>query len=908
MPLAAGTRFGPYEVVALIGAGGMGEVYKARDTRLDRSVAIKILPTELSADPERRARFEREARAVASLAHPHICTLYDIGESVLSNPESRIPNPVPVHYFVMEHLTGETLAECLRKGPLPMEQALDIAAQIAEALDAAHKHGIVHRDLKPGNVMLTKAGVKLLDFGLAKLSGHGEDLAGAQLASAPTRATLTGEGMIVGTLQYMAPEQLEAKPADARTDLWALGAILYEMVTGKRAFEGTSAASLIGNIMSAEPAALATLQPLTPPGVDRLVRRCLAKQPDERWDSAHDVADELRWMRESSSAGALTGVQPRRRTRLAWGVALAAVLLAVVATTMATLVWTRSSSPSDGRAPVRLLLSDQRPAQIGLDPQRSFAVSGDGHRVAFVAERDGVRRVYARDLNTVHPREIPGTENAAAPFFSPDGQRIGFFADDRLKAVSLAGGTAVVLVDITGAVSRGATWMPDDTIIFSPSPTAGLWQVPATGGPVRAVAQPDRAKGERGYRWPEGLPGGDAVVFTIATSDLQSFDEARLAVRSLRTGEQRELIRGGSFPTYTGSGHLLFARAGALMAAPFDVARRAVTGPAKPVLDGLVTYPINGAAQYAVGGDGTLVYIEGRAVSREATLTWVDTAGKTTMLAAGPAAFQDVSIAPGGREVALDIDGANANIWLLDLATMNRTRMTVEWSNNNPFWTPDGTRVGFLSARAGAPRLFWQAVDGRSPPEPVTHAHGVQEEVAQLRGSWAPGGQVMVFSERAQRTGWDIWVLTMGRERNLKAFVQTSFNEKNPRFSPDGRWVAYESDETGLTEVYLVPYPGPGRKVKISTDGGTSPVWARNGRALFYRNGDAMMGVPIQTLPSFSPGRARLLFRRMSPYPFDVARDGRFLMIEDLPAPALGPLTVALNWHAELKRRLSAAQ
>jgi serine/threonine-protein kinase len=659
--------------------------------------------------------------------------------------------------------------------------------------------------------------------------------------------------------------------------------------------------------MNAEPAALATLQPLTPPALERVVKKCLAKNPDDRWDTAHDVADDLRWIAQTSGAGALTAVQPRHRTRLAWGVALAAFLLAVVATTMATLVWTRSSSPSDGRASARLLLSDQRPAQTGLDPQRSFAVSGDGHRVAFVAERDGVRRAYVRELNTVLPREIPGTENATAPFFSPDGQRIGFFADYRLKVVSLAGGTPVVLVDVTTG-PRGATWMPDDTIIFCPSPAAGLWQVAATGGPVRVVAQPDRAKGERGYRWPEVLPGGDAVVFTLATSDLQSFDEARLVVRSLRTGEQKELIRGGSFATYTGSGHLLFARAGALMAVPFDVARRAVTGAAKPVLDGLVTYPINGAAQYAVGGDGTLVYIAGRAVSREATLTWVDTAGKTTMIAAGPAAYQNVSIAPDGREVALDIDGANANIWLLDLARTSMARMTVEWSNNSPFWTPDGTRVVFTSAGAGATRLFWQAADSRSPPEPVTHAHGVQEEVAQLSGSWAPGGQVMVFSERAQRTGWDIWVLTMGRERNLTAFVQTSFNEKNPRFSPDGRWVAYESDETGPTEVYLVPYPGPGRKVKISTDGGTSPVWARDRRALFYRNGDAMMVVPIQTLPSFSPGRARLLFRRVSPYPFDVAPDGRFLMIDDLPAPALGPLTVALNWHAELKRRLSAAQ
>jgi serine/threonine-protein kinase len=817
----------------------------------------------------------------------------------------------------MEHLAGESLAERLKRGPVPLAQALDVAAQIAEALDAAHKHGIVHRDLKPGNVMLTTGGAgrsgvmsaKLLDFGLAKLTGHGERPALVCGATAPTMtAPVTARGTILGTLPYMAPEQLEGKEADARTDLWALGAILYEMVTGRRAFEGDSQVSLIGNIMNAEPAGLATLQPLTPPALERVVKKCLAKRPDDRWDTAHDVADDLRWIAQTSGMGALNPVQPRRRIRLAWGVALAAFLLAVVATTMATLVWTRSSSPSDGRAPVRLLLSDQLPAQTGLDPQRSFAVSGDGHRVAFVAERDGVRRGYVRELNTVLPTEISGTENATAPFFSPDGQRIGFFADNRLKAVSLAGGTPVVLADVTGAAPRGATWMPDDTIIFSPGPESGLHQVPATGGPVRVVAQPDRAKGERGYRWPEVLPGGDAVVFTLATSDLQSFDEARLVVRSLRTGEQRELIRGGSFATYTASGHLLFARAGALMAVPFDVARRAVTGAAKPVLDGLVTYPINGAAQYAVGGDGTLVYIAGRAVSRQATLTWVDTAGKTTMLAAEPAAYQNVSIAPDGREVALDIDGANANIWLLDLARTSKTRMTVAWSNNNPFWTPDGTRVVFTSAGAGALRLFWQAADGRRPPEPVTQAHGSQEEVAQDFGSWTPEGQILVFGERAPRTGWDLWTATMGGERNLKAFVQTPFNERNPRFSPDGRWVAYESDETGLTEVYLVPYPGPGRKVKISTDGGTSPVWARDGRALFYRNGDAMMGVPIQTLPSFSPGRARLLFRKVSPHPFDVAPDGRFLMIEDLPAPALGPLTVALNWHAELKRRLSAAQ
>jgi serine/threonine-protein kinase len=854
--LTTGSTFaGRYQVIEELGKGGMGEVYKARDTRLDRTVAIKILPPEVSADPVRRTRFELEAKTIAGLNHPNICTLHDVGEQDGTT------------FLVMEHLTGETLGQRLQKGPLPLDQALMVATEIAGALAAAHRQGVIHRDLKPGNVMLTKTGAKLLDFGLAKLTGRGEQLDAGHLASVPTQSIpLTGEGTIVGTIQYMAPEQLEGKPADARTDLWALGAILYEMLTGKRAFEGTSEASLITAIMSVETTAISALQPLTPPGVDRLVKRCLAKARDDRWDSAHDVADDLRWLRETSSTGALTEVQPRRRR---------AIRLA---------------------APVRFLLSDQVPASIESDPQRSFAVSRDGQRVAFVVERDGVRRVYLREMQTIQPSVIPGTEDAMAPFFSPDGQRIGFFANGRLKAVSLAGGTPVVLAEFVHA--RGATWTQDDTIIFSPGTDTGLWQVPARGGPARVVAQPDPAKGERGYRWPEVLPGGDAVVFTLATSDIQSFDDARLVVRSLRTGEQRELIRGGSFATCTATGHLLFARAGALMAVPFDVTRRVVTGAAKPVLDGLVTYPINGAAQYALGADGTLVYIAGQAVSRQATLNWVDTTGKTTMLGTPLAAYQAVSIAPDARYVALDIDAANAGIWLLDLERTSVTRLTLEWSNNAPFWTPDGARIGFLSARGGARRLFWQAAEGGALPEPLTPARPSQAGV----GSWAPDGRVLIFSELTQESGWDIWTQAMGGEPCLKPFLQTPFNETNPRFSPDGSWVAYESDETGRTEVYALPFPGPGRKWRISTDGGTQPLWARDGRELFYRDGDAIMGVTIQTSPSFSPARPRLLFRKGSgtaqPYAYDVAPDGLFLMIEALPPPDLGPLMVVLNWHA----------
>jgi eukaryotic-like serine/threonine-protein kinase len=888
--LTSGTRLGPYEIQSSIGAGGMGEVYKARDTRLDRSVAIKVLPPEVSADADRRARFEREAKTIAGLSHPHICALFDVGETGGTT------------FLVMELLAGETLAARLEKGPLPLEQALGVATEIADALAAAHRQGIVHRDLKPANVMLTKSGAKLLDFGLAKLSRHGELPAAASLASAPTEARpLTSEGTIVGTLQYMAPEQVEGKPADARTDLWALGAILYEMLTGKRAFEGASAASLITAIMSAQPPAIATLQPVTPPALDRLVRKCLAKDPDERWQSAHDVADELRWMREGSGAGSPAKGQSRRRSGplLAWRVAAAALLLAAVTTAFAAVVWFRSSPAASARAPVRFVVSDRLVTAAEADPQRLFAVSRDGQRVAFIAERDGVPCLYLRELRSLQATPIPGTDNAMQPFFSPDGQRIGFFAGLTLKVVSLAGGAPEDRAQISWP--RGGTWAPDDTIIFSPSDNSGLWQVSAAGGAAHELARPDPAKGERSYRWPEVSPDGSAVFFAAATSDIRSFDNAKLMVRSLRTGEQRELMRGGSFAGCTATGHLLFARAGALMAAPFDMARLRVTGAEKPVLDGLVTYPINGAAQYAVAEDGTLIYIAGQAVTSRATLNWVDAAGRTSTLPTPPDAYQAVSVSPDGRWAAVDIDGANASIYLLDLAGTSMPRLTLEWSNNAPFWTADSARVCYVSERGGVSRYYCQAAEGGSKSEPVTPARPAPPGGA----SWAPDGRVLIFSELSQASGWDLWTYAVGGEPAEKPFLQTPFNELNPRLSSDGHWVAYQSNETGSPEVYVQPFPGPGRKERLSSGGGTQPLWARKGYELFYRNGDAIMGVTIRPSPSVSATPPRVLFRRalrVAPlYPYDVASDGRFLVIQPLPPPILGPMTIVLNWFEELK-------
>jgi eukaryotic-like serine/threonine-protein kinase len=889
MSLAAGSRLGPYEITAPIGAGGMGEVYKARDTRLDRSVAIKVLPPEFSADPDRRARFEREAKTIAGLNHPHICTLHDIGQADGTT------------YLVMELLAGETLAGRLEKGPLPLEQALGVATEIADALATAHRQGVVHRDLKPGNVMLTRSGAKLLDFGLAKLTGHGEQPAAASLASAPTETRpLTSEGAVVGTLQYMAPEQVEGKPADARTDLWALGAILYEMLTGRRAFAGTSAAALIGNIMNSQPPVLAMLQPLTPRAVDRLVRHCLAKNPDDRPDTAHDIADDLRWMREagSTSVVAATTSAPRRWQNAALLVAGAAA--AAFALLAGGLWLTRSVSAP--RSPVYLLLTAQRPAAPAADPQRTLAISRDGRQVVYAADIGGVLRLCVRRMESPESAVIPGTDGAMSPFFSPDGKRIGFFADGMLKTVAVSGGVPTALAATTG--SRGATWTRDDTIIFAPETDAGLWQIPASGGTATLVAKPDAARHERSYRFPEILPDDDTILFTLAMSDIRSFDEARLMARSRKTGEQRELLRGGSFPMYADTGHLLFARAGAILAVPFDPGRRLVTGVPAPVVPGVVTH-LNGSAQYAVAQTGTLVFVPGADVSRTALLKRIDRTGRTEPLGLPPGPYAGVRISPDGRLAALEVDGANTDICLLDLERLAVTRLTLEWNNTGVEWSPDGSRVVFSSMRAASRKLYSQAVDGRTDAEPLM-SDASKPATANTKSTWSPDGRFLAFDRLDRETGWDIWALALDAGHEQHPFLVTPFNERSPRFSPDGHWLAYESDETGRSEVYVQPFPGPGRKTRISTDGGGLPVWARDGRELFYRGADgaSVFGVTIVSSPGLSPGQPTLLFRQTVSYRFDVAPDGRFLIIENLPDKLLSPITVVQNWFAELKAKV----
>ncbi len=677
MSLAAGTRLGPYEVLGLIGSGGMGEVYKARDTRLDRTVAIKILPAELSADPDRRTRFEREARAVAALSHPHICTLHDIGTHDATT------------YLVMEYLAGETLAQRLTRGPLPLAQALDLAAQIADALDAAHKHGIIHRDLKPGNVMLTTGGAgrsgvtvaKLLDFGLAKLAAHGERPALVAGASVPTQAApVTAEGTILGTLPYMAPEQLEGKEADARTDLWALGAILYEMVTGRRAFAGESQVSLIGNIMNAEPVALATLQPLTPPALERVVTKCLAKHPDGRWDTAHDVADELRWVSQTSGASSVTGTRPRRR----WGLRLALAVVGGLAMALAGAGTTWLLRPPAlatqnvlralvSVGPADRLQSSLRDAAVGEQrpSQMAIALSPDGRLLVFSAVKGDRQELYLRRMDQLEATPIEDSEGGASPFFSPDGKWVGFWANGALKKIAVAGGPATTICQTQPIF--GASWGEDDAIAFAGF-EAGLFLVPAAGGTPRPLTKLDEQKGEVSHRLPHVLPGARAVLFTAVTHYLPDWDGAEIVVQTI-PGGVRKAVTQGADARYVPTGHLIFVRSGTAVAAPFDLQRLELTGGAVTIVNDVMQAANtpssgieSGAAQLAMSSSGLLVYATGGIFpDRESQILWVDRSGAEHPLPFPTRDYYGPHLSPDGQQVVLWSRGRERVVWVYDL-------------------------------------------------------------------------------------------------------------------------------------------------------------------------------------------------------------------------------------------------
>jgi serine/threonine-protein kinase len=622
---------GPYEILAPIGAGGMGEVYKAKDTRLDRTVAIKVLPSHLADNPDLKQRFEREARAVSSLNHPHICTLYEFDTQDGTD------------FLVMEYIEGESLADRLKKGALPLDQALRHAIEIADALDKAHRQGVVHRDLKPGNIMLTKSGAKLLDFGLAKLKSSEPGQEGSVLSALPTEEKpLTEKGSILGTFQYMAPEQLEGKESDARTDIFAFGAVLYEMVTRKKAFEGKSQASLISAIMTANPPPISKLQSMSPRVLDHVIQRCLAKDPDRRWQTAADLMLELEWIGEGASPAGVSEPLTARpsRSRLAWGI-VAGLMVGAIVTGIT--VW-NVTRPGE-RAPLPLPMTRfavDLPATDQLDTV-GIALSEDGRDLVYIGTRNGVTQLYRRSLDQLEAVPIGGTEDAEYPFFSPDGKWVGFFADGKLKKVSLAGGPAVTLCD--AGYRFGASWGRDDVIVFAHRESPGLMQVPASGGAPEYITTPENEQSS--HRWLDILPGGNAVLFTVFTGNLAN---ARIEVQSLETGERRLLLN-GAHPRYAPTGHIVFARVDSLWAVPFDADQLKVTGLPNPILDG-VQVNSGGLANFALAGNGSLVYVPGKTQANN-RLVWVDREGNVTPLTEKRGRYRYPRLSPDGQRLAV---------------------------------------------------------------------------------------------------------------------------------------------------------------------------------------------------------------------------------------------------------------
>jgi serine/threonine protein kinase/Tol biopolymer transport system component len=898
MSLSAGARLGVYEVIALLGAGGMGEVYKARDTRLDRTVAIKILPDALATDPQFRDRFDREARTISQLDHPQICALYDVGEQG------------GTAYLVMQYLEGETLADRLTKGALPLDQALQVAIQIADALATAHKAGIVHRDLKPGNIMLTKGGAKLLDFGLAKTGASA--LGGANLSMLPTTPPVTQQGSILGTFQYMAPEQLEGQEADARTDIFAFGVVLYEMITGQKAFEGKTQASVIGAILKDQPPLISTLQPLTPPALDHLVATCLAKDPDERWQTARDLTREIKWsVRGGSQSSALAAVvaPPKgvvRSMRFAWVVAAVSIAMGALLAIPA-LRHLRESTPE----PLQMRFEVQTPPT---SDSGSFALSPDGRQLAFVATAEGAPRLWVRSVDQVVARALPGTDGAAYPFWAPDSQAIGFFANGKLKRIDLSGGTPQTLADAPGG--RGGTWNREGVIVFVPNAQltdtrAVLMRVAATGGIVTPVTH--LAAGQSSHRWPQFLPDGRRLLFLV-TSGKPDTQGAYLG--SLDGGEPTRVLAADTGVLFAPPNSLLLVRQDALIAVRFDAVRGTVSGDTVTVAQGVGvdTGVFRGA--FSVSSADVLAYRTGSGSQRR-QLLWVNRSG-TQLGTIGPSdenGLASPELAPDGRRVAVVRSaGGNFAVWLIDIGRGVPSRFTFDpFLYQSPVWSPDGLRVAFSTTRSGVYDLFEKPASGAGDEQQILVA---AESKAAL--SWSPDGRFLLYGTQDPKTGADLWALPLMGERKPFPVVRTPFEEAAGQFSPDGRWVAYQSNESGRTEIYVRPFPGPAGQWQVSTAGGSQPRWRPDGKELFYVAPDARLmavpmsveansqtlepGAPVPLFPTRLASGANILSGALSKAQYAVAPDGRFLLNAAVDEGTASPITVVLNWDAALKK------
>jgi serine/threonine protein kinase len=899
MALTSGTKLGPYEIVAPLGAGGMGEVYRARDTRLDRIVAIKILPSHLSENPEAKQRFDREARTISSLNHPNICSLYDVGHQD------------GIDYLVMEYLEGETLADRLRKGPLPLEQVLKYGIEICEGLERAHRSGVVHRDLKPGNIMLTKASAKLMDFGLAKASVMRPAAASSAMVTLSTSAEsdpLTAQGTVVGTFQYMSPEQVEGKEADARSDIFSLGAMLYEMTTGKRAFEGKTTVSIAAAILEKEPDPVTTVQPLSPAALQHVIEECLVKDPESRWQSAADVGRELRWITRSGSRAHTPTVHRTPRNtgeRVIW--------IGILLLLMAATGWLLLSRPQQPSLRAQINAPDKFRFNFVGDNSGPPIISPNARHIVFSAIAEGRNQLYLRSMGELTLHALPGTENATFPFWSPDSRSIAFFVDGKLKRVDIAGGPAVIVCDAPQA--RGGTWSASGVILFAPSFNSPLFQVPASGGTPAAVTKMDAKYTTQ--RWPSFLPDGRHFVYLAANHIDPSSPDTALFFASLDGKESRFLLSSRSSAIYA-SGYLLYVRDNALVARSFNPSSGQFQGDPTVLNDDVQVDAGLWRGTFTASEDGTLIYQPG-ASGAGLNLTWFDRSGKQTGRVSIADAYRQIELSPDDSKAVVSMGEPLAALWVYDLTRNTRTRLTFGNENySHPVWSPDGSQIAYTqgggAANDAGHRILSKASNGTGEEKQLLSldpATGMQQALC----DWSPDGRYLMFRTGTSLTGdgFDLWILPLFGDRKSFPYITGPGDQLYAQFSPDGRWVAYTSSETGRNEVYVAPFPRTGAKWQVSQNGGTLPRWRRDGAELFFAGFNSGQFVAAQVNgrgANFEVGEIRDLFginsiNNMSPSiasaQYDVSANGkRFLVITTGEGGAL-PLTLVQNWTAELK-------
>jgi Tol biopolymer transport system component len=874
--LTSGTKLGPYEIQSPLGAGGMGEVYRARDTRLDRDVAIKVLSGHFVSSPSLKERFEREARTVSQLSHPNICRLYDVGSQDGAD------------FLVMECLEGETLGDRLNRGPLPLEEVLRYGAQVADALDKAHQQGVIHRDLKPGNIMLTKSGAKVLDFGLAK-----QDQAKTTSTSAMTAMTagkpLTVEGTIVGTYQYMAPEQIEGSEADARSDIFALGCVLYEMATGKQAFAGKTQASVIASILATDPAPLSRVAPMTPPAFERLVRFCMAKEREDRIRSAHDVKLQLDWIAEAGSqAGIPAPVVARRRVsqRMAW---VAAAVAAAAAIAFAIGFVLRAPAPVH---PMRVSILP--PDKQTFDPL-SIALSADGTKLAFVASTAaGTSQLWVRPLDSTAAQPLAGTDDAVFPFWSPDSRSLGFFAQGKLRTIDIGGGAVQTLADTPQP--RGGSWGADGTILYTPDGLSAMFRIPAAGGtPSRAIGSEKASASIGSPRWPAFLPDGRHFIFYQFKPDTLG-GGGSIFLGSVGS-QQSTMLVDSDYRAQYASGQLLFVHGGNLMAQTFDEKKLKVTGNMLPIAE-QVRGEGRGAAGFSVSGEGKLIFAGGHAASLD--LAWYDRSGKKgDVIDSGT--FQDAHISPDGKKIAAARADASGHleIFTYDLVRGTKSQFSFSQSrDDDPIWSPDGNTIVFDSARNGKIDLYTRPANGARQEELLYH-----DDVDKYPFNWSLDGKFIAY-ETIANNHFDIWVMPMFGDRKPYPFIREKYDTRYPVFSPDGKWMVFTSFAAGHSQVYIVAFPKPGGRFLVGD--GVQAVWTRNGKEILYLDDHSRMASVEVAVhgESLELGRPQILFPTQSVGAgnFEMSPDGKRLLMMQSPLENSSNLTLVVNWPQELKK------